>query len=273
MSELVSSAANPLVRRVRRLADRRTRRREAACFVEGIAPVWQAVDAGVEVEALLISPQLLAGSPAEELVARQEDAGVRVVRLTRELFTRLSDRDGPSGLAAIVRVPPARQLDDVEVQGSDFFVAAHELANPGNLGTIARTAEGLGAAGLILVGDGADPWAPQAVKASMGSLFHLLVAGADALDDVFAWAAARGVTTVTTSAHARLPLAEADLARPLVLLLGGERTGLPTEALVRGDIEVRVPMLGRATSFNVAVAAGMLMYEVCRQASARGGSA
>jgi TrmH family RNA methyltransferase len=264
VAELIRSAANPLPKRMRALADRRTRRREQAFVVEGVAPVWQAVDAGAAIEVLVVSPELLAGSPAQTLVEEQEAGGVSVARLTRELFTRISDREGPSGLAAIVRAP-ADSLAQLPVHERGFFVAAHEMANPGNLGTLIRTAEGLGADGVLVVGNGADPLSPQAVKASMGSLFHLPVVSLPDLDAFFGWAADSRVRTVTSSAKATTALADADLTRPLALLLGAERTGLPPAALARSDVQVSIPMRGRATSFNVAVAAGILMYEIARR--------
>nr|CAA9365009.1 MAG: hypothetical protein AVDCRST_MAG46-3634 [uncultured Nocardioidaceae bacterium] len=233
-------------------------------MVEGVAPVWQAVDAGADIEVLIVCDELLRGSPAFAMVAEQRAAGLPVVEFTRELFNRISDRDGPSGLAAIVRAPDS-SVQQLRLHGQSFFVAAHEMANPGNLGTLIRTAEALGAHGILLVGDGADPLSPQAVKASMGSLFHLPVVHLADLDEFFAWATTAGVRTVTSSAKASTPLADADLTRPLALLLGAERTGLPADALARGDVDVSIPMTGRATSFNVAVAAGILMYEVARR--------
>lgn len=233
-------------------------------MVEGIAPVWQAVDAGADVEVLVVCSELLTDSPAATMVAEQLATGVAVAFLTRELFTRISDRDGPSGLAAIIRAPDD-SVERLRLHDGGFFVAAHEMANPGNLGTVIRTAEGLGADGVLLVGAGADPLSPQAVKASMGSLFHLPVVHLHDLDEFFAWAAIADVRAVTSSARATVNVADADLSRPLALLLGAERTGLPSEALARSDVDVRIPMRGRATSFNVAVAAGILMYEVARR--------
>ena len=111
MAEVISSAANPLVKRVRLLADRKHRRREAAFVVQGIQPVWQAVEAGAEIEVLIVAPDLLRHPGAVAMVAAQEAAGVRVARLTAELFGRIADRDGPSGLAAIVRAAPLRLAD------------------------------------------------------------------------------------------------------------------------------------------------------------------
>jgi RNA methyltransferase, TrmH family len=264
VSGLISSASNPVVKRLRRLADAKHRRREGAFVVEGIAPVWQAVEAGASIEELIVAPDLLGDSPAMAMVAEQAAEGIRVAHLSAELFTRLSDRDGPSGLAAVVRMG-VRDLADLPVARDGFLVAAHETANPGNLGTIVRTAEAFGAGGLVLSGSSADPYSPQAVKASMGSLFHLPIARVSDLDEVFDWAAANGIATLTTSARAETPLDHVTLRPPVLVILGPERTGLADDDLARGDHVVTIPIVGRATSLNLAVAAGILMHEMHRQ--------
>ena len=268
MVALISSAANPLVRRVRLLADRKHRRREGAFFVEGVQPVWQAVSAGLEIETLIVAPELLDGSPALGMVAEQEAQGVRVARLTRELFERLSERDGPSSLAAIVHGRLAR-LDDLPVRADSLLVALHEIGNPGNLGTIIRTADAAGSGGVILLGETTDPFAPTAVKASMGAVFSVPVAHARDPEEFFQWAAAHGLSVVTTSAHADGDGDHwtVDYALPLALLLGSEGSGLPPDLFARGDLRVRIPMVGTAHSLNLAVAAGILLYEVRRRAS------
>ena len=260
MTELISSAANPVVKRMRLLAERKHRRREGAFVVEGIQAVWQAVEAGAEVEVILAAPGLLGDSPAAQLVARQEQAGVRVARVTSDLFARVSSRDGPSGLAAIVRarIPG---LATLEVTPDSVFAALHEIGNPGNLGTIIRTANAAGAAGVVLVGPATDPFDPAAVKASMGALFSTPVVRADTVAEFFAWATDRGVTVVTTSAKAQASFWEARYARPLAILLGAEGSGLPAEVLAAGDLQVRIPMTGTAESLNLAVAAGLLLYQ------------
>jgi TrmH family RNA methyltransferase len=259
MTDLISSAANPVVKRMRLLGDRKHRRREGAFVVEGIQPVWQAVEAGADVEVLVVAPALL-GSRAAEMVAGQEAAGTKVARVTGKLFARFSARDGPSGLAAIVRarVPG---LASLPVTPDAVFVALHEVGNPGNLGTIIRTASAAGAAGVLLVGPAADPFDPAAVKASMGALFAVPVARAADAVEFFAWAAGSGVSVVTTSAKAERSFWEAGYPRPLALLLGAEGTGLPDDVLAAGDAQVRIPMTGTAESLNLAVAAGLLLYQ------------
>lgn len=259
MAEIISSAANPLVKRVRGLADRRHRRREQAFVVEGNQPVWRAIEAGWPVEVLIVAPDLLNDSAAS-MVASREAAGVRVARLSSELFGRLSDREGPSGLAAIVG---SRTTALEDLQGS-VFVALHEIGNPGNLGTIIRTVDAAGASGVILVGDCTDPFAPAAVKASMGSLFAVDVAHAGTAEAFFDWAGPSGVQVVTTSGSAATDYWAATYAKPVVIVLGSEGDGLPEEILSRGDLSVRIPMTGTAESLNLAVAAGLMLYEVRR---------
>jgi RNA methyltransferase, TrmH family len=260
VTDLISSAANPLVKRMRLLGERKHRRREGAFVVEGIQPVWQAVEAGAELEVLVVAPGLLGDSAAAQMVAGQEQAGVRVARVTSDLFARVSSRDGPSGLAAIVRaqIPGLAALD---VTPDSVFAALHEIGNPGNLGTIIRTANAAGAAGVVLVGPATDPFDPAAVKASMGALFTTPVAAAGTVAEFFAWAAGSGVAVVTTSAQAEVGLWDAEYPRPLALLLGAEGVGLPPDVLAAGDLAVRIPMTGTVESLNLAVAAGLLLYQ------------
>lgn len=262
MTGTISSAANPLVKRMRLLADRRHRRREGAFVVEGNQPVWRAVEAGWEIETFVVAPELL-GAAAARMVADQEAMGTRVARLSRELFVRLSERDGPSGLAAIVR-GTVGGLETLAVEPDSLFVALHDIGNPGNLGTVLRTADAVGAAGVVLVGDTTDPFAPAAVKASMGSLFAVGLARAPDLDAFFGWAGSNGVRVLATSGRAEAEHWDTDYTAPSAILMGSEGDGLPETALTRADVRVRIPMTGTAESLNLAVATGVLLYEARR---------
>jgi TrmH family RNA methyltransferase len=263
MTEVISSAANPLVKRVRALADRRHRRRESAFVVQGVQPVWQAVEAGADIDVLLVAPELLRHHGSLDMVSAQEARGVRVARLTGELFARISDRDGPAGLAAIVRATLTR-VGDLAVPEGGLFAALHEPGNPGNVGTIIRTANAAGASAVILIGPSADPFDPVAVKASMGALFTMPVAVAESGAEFLAWATAAGVTVAATSGRSALSCWDATWQFPLTLLLGSEGTGLPADLLAAADMQVSIPMTGTAESLNLAVAAGVLLYEVRR---------
>ncbi len=268
MAETITSAANPVAKRVRLLADRKHRRREGAFVIDGIQPVWRAIEAGWEIETLVVAPDLLSGSDAMRMVAEQEAAGTRVTRVSGELFGRLSERDGPRGLAAIVRSRAGR-LEDLRVTSDSVFAVLHEVGNPGNLGTIIRTADATGCAGVILVGDTSDPYAPAAVKASMGSLFAIDVVHVRDLDRLFAWARDRGVRTIATSGGADHDHWDVSYPGPVAVLFGSEGPGLPPGALKRCDETVRIPMVGTAESLNLSVAAAIMLYEVRRPALRR----
>jgi RNA methyltransferase, TrmH family len=264
MAGEISSAANPLVKRARALADRKHRRREGAFVAQGIQPVWQAVEADADIEVLIVAPELLRHAGAAAMVAAQEAAGVRVARVSGELFGRIADRDGPSGLAAIVRSVPVA-LADLTVSDGSLFTALNSPGNPGNVGTIIRTASAVGCDGVILIGPSADRYDPAAVKASMGAIFTVPVATASSAAEFLDWAHSRAVTVAATSARGGVSCWEADLRLPLAVLLGSEGTGLPDDLLATADLRVAIPMTGTAESLNLAVAAGVLLYEVRRR--------
>ena len=266
MAELITSAANPLVKRVRLLAERKHRRRERAFVVHGIQPVWQAVEAGADIDTLIVAPDLLRHQGAAAMVAAQEAAGQRVARLSAELFGRIGDRDGPAGLAAIIRLPATPPgLATVPVHPDSLFAVLHTPGNPGNVGTIIRTASAAGATAVILTGQAADPYDPASVKASMGALFTTPVVVVPSPAEVFQWARERRVRVAATSARASQTCWEAELTPPLAVLLGSEGEGLPGDVLAAADLRVAIPMTGTAESLNLAVAAGILLYEARRR--------
>ena len=263
MTDVITSAANPLIKRVRLLGERRHRRREGAFVVRGVQPVWQAVEARADIEVLIVAPRLLRG-PAAGMVAEQEARGVRVARLSAELFGRIGDRDSPAGLAAIVR-KRAAALGELAVRPDSVFAALHEVANPGNLGTIIRTADAAGSAGVILVGQCTDPYDPAAVKASMGAIFSVPIAAVATPAEFLNWCREHGIALAVTSGSASGSLWETALPQPLAILFGSEGVGLPEELLAAGDLRLRIPMTGTAESLNLAVAVGVLLYEAWRQ--------
>jgi TrmH family RNA methyltransferase len=267
MNTTITSAANPLIKRLRRLADRKYRRREGAFVVEGVQPVWAAVDAGAELETLVAAPEMVTTDVRARLVDRQHAAGLPVAWISPELFRRLSSRDEPAGVAAIVRMQIRPLADLPGPTGTDqSVVALHGIANPGNLGTIIRTVDAAGAAGVILVGNTCDPYAPAAVKASMGSLLAVDLAQCDDLDEFFCWTQRHGIGVLAASGHADTDHWDAQFLGPMALLLGAEGPGLPADALRRSDQVVRIPMTGTAESLNLSVAAGVLLYELRREA-------
>jgi TrmH family RNA methyltransferase len=262
--DFITSAANPLVKRARKLRQRKHREQEGAFLVEGIQPVWQAVEHCANIETLLYAPELVTSDATRALIAAHERRHGRVVRLGAAAFGSFAERDHPSGVAAIVRSSTC-SLDRLAADAASVFVALEEVGNPGNLGTIVRTVDAVGGAGVIVMGDATDPYHPTAVRASMGTIFTVPICRARGLDQVVEWCRDRAVHLVTTSAHARVEHWSVHYELPVLLLLGSEGRGLSEKALVRGELAVRIPMEGSASSLNLAVASGVLLYEIKRR--------
>ena len=264
MTGRLTSPSNPHLKRARRLRQRKHREREGAFVVEGIHPVWRAAETGADVQVVLMAPAVLTSEAARQLVAGLSPRGTRVLEVDAESFASVSERDNPSGLAAVVRSKQTT-LDDLEVSAQSVFVALVDVANPGNLGTIVRTADAAAAAGVLLMGESTDAFHPAAVKASMGALFSVPLCHTT-FDDLSAWRQAQGASLVTTSARADGDLWEADIPLPCIVLFGSEARGLPRDVLEQGDVALRIPMWGSTTSLNLAVAAGVVIYEIKRRA-------
>lgn len=253
--------------RVRRLAARQYREQEGVCYVEGIRPVLDALESGVRLEALLFSPELLRSEVALRMISEQEAAGVLVVELPAASFERLSDREHPMGLAAIVYWRPLA-LEALPSGPETLLVMAEEMRDPGNLGTLLRTMDAVGGSGVVVVGASTDPTHPKCLKASMGTIFRLLVARAASVEAFLQWAKEKQVSTVATTARRGTSFWTVPYRRPLALLLGNEGEGLRPETLEQADVIARIPMWGTASSLNVSVAAGALLYEIKRQEAA-----
>ncbi len=264
MDDLITSAANPVVKRVRALADRKHRRRQNAYVVEGLQPVWRAVTAGVPIELIVIAPELLTNRDAMTMVSEQAAGGVQVVRVSADIFERLSERDGPAGLLAVLS-GGVGVLNDLVVTPDSVFVVLHELSTPGNIGTIIRTADAAGARGVILLGNSADPLSPAAVKASMGSLFAVPVVAVPTEASLLEWAAGAGLHLAALTGSGAVDLWQADLPKPLLLLFGNEGAGLTDSLIEAADSRIRIAMEGTAESLNVAAAAAVTLYEVKRR--------
>ncbi len=206
---------------------------------------------------------------AWEMLDAAGQRNVEVVQLNPDEFERLSSRDNPVGLAATVHWQP-EDLRFVDPDPSGVYLATDDVRDPGNLGTIIRTADALGAVGLI-VHSGTDPGHPGALRASLGSAFRVPIFTVSTLNELFYWTQSNGVAVYGTSARAEEDLAQSAISVPAVLLLGNEATGLSDSTLDRCDGMLRIPMAGSATSLNVAVAAGILLYEINRRLSAVAG--
>ena len=247
-------ARHPEVDRLRRLLRRRAdRATERAFVVEGPKLVDEAIAAGA-VEAVYVAP----GTPPPE--GLDEDISVRV--LQRGVLERVADTVTPQPVLAICRsvdVPLSAVLD------ATFVVVCVDVQDPGNAGTILRSAEAAGAGAVLFTGSSVDPSNPKAVRASAGSLFHVGVVNGGVPDDVLAQLGRRGLHRLGADSRAGAPLDTVDLTVPVALVLGNEAHGLRAEIDAALDGRVTIPMSGRAESLNVGMAAAVMCFEVARQ--------
>ncbi|NJN18055.1 MAG: RNA methyltransferase [Oscillochloris sp.] len=260
---MITSPSNAAIKAIRSLKQRKERTARQVCFVEGIRLVGEAIQLGVTIEQLVVAPELLSSSFGHALVAQAASAGVPRLEVSGEVFVALSGKDGPQGLGAVVRQrwesPESLRLDD-----APGWIALSSVADPGNLGTILRTADAVGASGVILLDESTDPYDPAAIRASMGALFAQRLVRTT-FDAFAAWKRATGAYLLGTADSAGMDYQATTYPQPLVLLMGSERQGLPAEQQALCDLLVAIPMRGRSDSLNLAVASGVMLYELLRQ--------
>lgn len=296
MMELITSVNNQLVKESSQLKQKKYREEAGAFLVEGLRAVEEAVAAG-KVQRLFFTPA--DDLRVQELLHLAEAAGASLYQTDGKVMSKLSDTQCPQGLVAVVELPRLT-LAEVAVRAgcstavekagaapakksvfSAGFAAKHHeglpagayrplvvldrVQDPGNLGTIIRTADAVGAAGLVLLKGTADAFAPKVVRASMGSLFHLPLVSGVSEEELTAWCHEIGYTLAACSLEGAKDLYQTDLTRRLALVLGNEAGGLSPALEAAADIKVRIPMPGKAESLNVAMAAVVVLFEGLRQ--------
>jgi TrmH family RNA methyltransferase len=254
---LLSSLANPLVKRVRALKSRKGRTESGLFLVEGLHHVGSALEAGWDLETLLYAPELLSGDYASLLLEDAQRSGLAPQPVAAKVMDSLAEKDNPQGILALVKQRDLRLPDLGTIR---LGVALVSPQDPGNVGAILRTIDAAGADALILLDGGVDLYHPTCVRASMGTLFWKPVVQAG-FDEFADWARNSGIRLLGTSAHAELDYREASLGDfPWVLLLGNEQKGLSEEQIAACEVTVSMPMRGKVSSLNLSVAAGILLY-------------
>ena len=256
---LISSRSNPTIKQIRSLRERKERERAGLFFIEGIRLVVEAAQPGAEIQTIVVAPDLLKSDVARQIVNEQRQKGTQVLEVTPDVFDALSQKEGPQGIGALVR-ERVRTLDDLSPAGP-YWVALDEPQDPGNIGAILRTADATACAGVILLDHSADPYDPSALRASMGAVFSVPLVKAR-FAELVEWKRQRGVMLVGTSDRGAVDYRQAAYQFPLVLLMGSEREGLSAEQIAACDLMVRIPMAGRSDSLNLAVATGVMLYEL-----------
>jgi TrmH family RNA methyltransferase len=264
----LTSRNNPKIKQVHQLLNQRKQRDASGLFVvEGIRHVGEACAAKASVEYICVAPEILTSDFALQLVQQQSDLGIPCFTVDKDIFTGMASKDNPQGILAVVH-KPGSQLESLSTDNFRWGVALVAPQDPGNIGSILRTIDAVGASGLLLLDDPinnqfcADPFHPGSVRASMGAIFWYPVVSIT-FSSFVQWAHTQGYHIYGTSAHATEDYRTSKpYESPLILLMGSEREGLTASQAEVCDELVRIPMHGRVTSLNLAIATGVMLYAI-----------
>lgn len=209
---------------------------------------------------LVYAPDTLTSPFGRELVASAEAQSIPVYPVAAAALAAVADKENPQGLLAVAHTRRAA-LSDLSPATHPWLVALVAPQDPGNVGSILRAIDAVGAAGLLLLDGGVDAYHPSAVRAALGATFHRPVAAAS-FAEFAGWARAGGYHVYATSAHGQADYRTAGYTAPLILLMGSERQGLTPEQAAVSDELLRLPMRGRVSSLNLAVATGIFLYTI-----------
>ena len=260
----ITGFSNPTVKLIRSLREKKHRRREQRFLAEGLRLLTDARECGRVPEMLVLAETREPHPLIAALERAVVDAGGDVIETSPDILTKITGKDNPQAVAGVFAEWDTT-LDAIDRSSANIWLVAQALRDPGNLGTMLRTGDALGAGGLILIDDCADPFSVEAVRASMGAVFTQKLAQTR-WEDFAAWLrrSDKGAPAQLVAASLReaVPYRGAPYAAPCFVLVGNESQGLPEEYEAECDLRVTMPMRGRADSLNAAVAAAVLGYEV-----------
>jgi rRNA methylases len=255
---IITSLSNPLIKQARSLHQKKARSESGLFLVEGIHHVGEALSAGWAVETLIYAPDLLTSDFGRSLIDRLP---TKAQAVSAPVIESLADKENPQGILALVH---QRKTQLSSLQSLRTAVALVSPQDPGNVGTILRTMDAIGVDALLLLDGGVELFHPTVVRSSMGTIFWKPVVEI-LFDDFVAWARGQNFQLIGTSAHGDVEYQTFVPNYPWVLVLGNEQKGLSSEQTKACDVTVSLPMKGRVSSLNLAVAAGVLLYQYCEK--------
>ena len=267
MRHQITGFSNPTIKRLRSLREKKHRKREGLFLAEGLRILTEALDSGRTPRILVV----VEDSELHPLAQKIEDAtiaaGGDVIETSEAIIAKLSGKSNPQSIIGIYPDHPVA-LEGLDRSESNIWLVAQALRDPGNLGTILRTGDAVGAGGLILIDDCVDPFSVEAVRASMGAIFTQKIAQAR-WPEFLSWLRNGPGELVGTSLNTENDYQSVRYQQPTFLLIGNEAQGLPEDYEAACDTLVKMPMMGKADSLNAAVAASVMAYEVLNQSRQR----
>ncbi|EJF85150.1 TrmH family RNA methyltransferase [Candidatus Bartonella washoeensis] len=259
----ITSLSNPIIKELKALSQKKNRNREGIFMAEGLKLVIDALNLGWKIQTLIFSKSKLGNTVIENTAAHTVASGGIVIKASQKIMESLTRRDNPQAVVGIFK-QQWQPLEMIKQLSEDVYVALDRVRDPGNLGTIIRTADAVGAKGIILIGETTDPFSPETVRATMGSIFSVPLYRSD--EGAFLnWSKGFKGMIVGTHLKGDVDYRRVDFKNgPIILLMGNEQKGLTDILANCCDQLVRIPQSGRADSLNLAVATAIMLYEIRR---------
>lgn len=263
-AQLITSPRNPRIVAARKLDQRKYRQQLGQFLVEGLSLLTLALDAGARPTTVFYCPDLTNERPVAELLARFAQTDAELVPVSQPVLGTMCEREPPEGIVATFALFE-HPLDSLTLHGHELILVLDRLQDPGNLGTLIRTADAVGAAAVILIEPCVDPFDPKTVRGTMGSLFNLPVVRTSQIIPLAQKLKRHGLRIIGADAHNGILWGEGIMRGGVALVLGNEARGISSDIAAHLDAHVTLPVIGKAESLNVAVAGGVLMYTWLRE--------
>ncbi|MCJ8054302.1 RNA methyltransferase [Shinella curvata] len=259
----VTSLSNPIVKDIKALANKKDRDETKSFMAEGLKLVIDALELGFEIRTLVYAKNVKDKPQVVQCATKTVARGGLVLEVSEKVLASITRRDNPQMVVGIFS-QRWTNLRDLRPGNGETYVALDRVRDPGNLGTIIRTADAAGASGVILVGESTDPFSMETVRATMGSVFAVPLVKTS-VADFLGWKKGAGVSVVATHLAGAVDYRTIDYKKkPVVLLMGNEQSGLPEELAREADALARIPQVGLADSLNLAIATGVMLFEARR---------
>ncbi|MDP4094112.1 MAG: 23S rRNA (guanosine(2251)-2'-O)-methyltransferase RlmB [Bacillota bacterium] len=258
----ITSSQNPLVKEVKALKSKKARDESNSFFIEGIRLVEEALKEDIEIKKIFLSESFLSDKSSDLLISQIEQKKLDTFLLTDNILKDISDTENPQGVLAVLKI---RNCSLDIIKGNSFVLLLEAIQDPGNLGTIIRTADAAGADAVVMSKGCVDLYNPKVLRSTMGSVFHIPVCYNLDMEDTIVALKNKGIKVYAAHLSGEKSYVEEDYTKGCTFIIGNEANGITEDSAKKADVLLKIPMPGRAESLNASIAAGVLMYEVVRQ--------
>jgi TrmH family RNA methyltransferase len=260
----ITSASNPMVKHVKSLHKKRARWKSKSFFVEGVKGVEEAIKSNSIIECILYSDTLFEVNGGKELLNLINKTELKILYTDKRIIEEISDTENPQGIIAIVKFNEY-SLKEILKSENNSLILLDRLQDPGNIGTIIRTADAFGIDGVILTKGCVDVYNPKVVRSTMGSLFRVPMVFVDDTIDTLKFLKKEGIKIISSTLDTEEFCYDVDFNQNFALVVGNEATGISYDIINFSDYNIKIPMSGETESLNAAVAASIIMYEAFKQ--------